>query len=44
MNRALTTAVIGIGTAQVMKLPLFYLKTRKWDWSQLTQTGGMPSS
>lgn len=44
MNRALITALIGIGTAQVMKIPLTYVKTRKWDWSQLTQTGGMPSS
>ncbi|MDD9270099.1 divergent PAP2 family protein [Paenibacillus sp. GCM10023248] len=44
MNRALTTALLGIGTAQVMKIPLGYITTRKWDWSQMFQTGGMPSS
>ncbi|GGI43173.1 putative membrane protein YuiD [Paenibacillus marchantiophytorum] len=44
MNRALTTAMIGIGTAQAMKMPLTYVKTGKWDWSQVIQTGGMPSS
>lgn len=44
MNRALTTAVIGIGAAQAIKLPLTYITSKKWDWSQLVQTGGMPSS
>ncbi|SDM93005.1 hypothetical protein SAMN04487897_101520 [Paenibacillus sp. yr247] len=44
MNRALTTAMIGIGIAQAIKMPLTYIKTRKWDWSQMIQTGGMPSS
>ena len=44
MNRALTTAVIGIGAAQAIKLPLTYVFSKKWDWSQLVQTGGMPSS
>ncbi|MBD0379255.1 divergent PAP2 family protein [Paenibacillus sedimenti] len=44
MNRALTTALIGIGTAQALKIPITYVKTKEWDWSQLIQTGGMPSS
>lgn len=44
MNRALTAALLGIGTAQALKLPIHYTKTREWDWSQLIETGGMPSS
>ncbi|OPH47668.1 hypothetical protein BC351_10790 [Paenibacillus ferrarius] len=44
MNRALTTALIGIGTAQLMKIPWHYAASRQWDWSQVVQTGGMPSS
>ncbi|OAS13586.1 divergent PAP2 family protein [Paenibacillus oryzisoli] len=44
MNRALTTAMIGIGAAQAIKLPLTFITSKKWDWSQLVQTGGMPSS
>lgn len=44
MNRALTTALVGIGAAQAVKLPLTYVLSKKWDWSQLVQTGGMPSS
>ncbi|MEW9697910.1 divergent PAP2 family protein [Paenibacillus sp. SI8] len=44
MNRALTTALIGMGTAQAVKIPIHYAKTKEWDWSQLIQTGGMPSS
>jgi acid phosphatase family membrane protein YuiD len=30
--------------AQVLKLPLEYLRTKQWDWSLLISTGGMPSS
>lgn len=30
--------------AQILKLPLEYLRTKKWDWSLLFGTGGMPSS
>jgi uncharacterized protein len=30
--------------AQILKLPLDYLRTKKWDWSLLFGTGGMPSS
>jgi uncharacterized protein len=44
MNQALTTALLGIGTAQVLKIPIHYAKTKDLDWSQLIQTGGMPSS
>ncbi|MFU8827454.1 MAG: divergent PAP2 family protein [Brevefilum sp.] len=30
--------------AQILKLPMCYLRTREWDWSLLFSTGGMPSS
>jgi acid phosphatase family membrane protein YuiD len=30
--------------AQMLKLPLCYLRTKEWDWSLLFSTGGMPSS
>ncbi len=30
--------------AQILKLPLEYLRTKKWDWSLIFSTGGMPSS
>jgi len=30
--------------AQILKLPLEYLRTKKWDWSLIFGTGGMPSS
>ncbi|MFW5713822.1 MAG: divergent PAP2 family protein [Brevefilum sp.] len=30
--------------AQILKLPLEYLRTKQWDWSLIFGTGGMPSS
>lgn len=30
--------------AQILKLPLSYLRSKDWDWSLLFSTGGMPSS
>jgi uncharacterized protein len=30
--------------AQILKLPLCYLRHKEWDWSLLFSTGGMPSS
>lgn len=30
--------------AQVLKLPLEYLRTKEWNWSLIFTTGGMPSS
>lgn len=43
-NRVLITALIAWGTAQVMKIPLEYLRSRRWMWAMLLTTGGMPSS
>ncbi len=39
--------IAGLGAwllAQVIKVPLDYLQTRRWNWSLLLTTGGMPSS
>ncbi|MBM7573335.1 divergent PAP2 family protein [Aquibacillus albus] len=44
LNRAITTALIGIGTAQFLKVPLHYSETGNWDWKNLFSSGGMPSS
>jgi acid phosphatase family membrane protein YuiD len=30
--------------AQVLKIPMEYFKTKKWNWSLLFRPGGMPSS
>ncbi len=43
-NRGLETALVAVGAAQVMKLPIHYCRTGKWDWKQLFGSGGMPSS
>lgn len=43
-NFPLFSALIAIGIAQFLKVPLVYLTTKKVDWSMLTSTGGMPSS
>jgi hypothetical protein len=43
-NRVLISALVAWGTAQVMKVPLEYLRTRRWMWAMLLTTGGMPSS
>ncbi|MRH44490.1 divergent PAP2 family protein [Aquibacillus halophilus] len=44
MNRAITTALFGIGTAQFLKVPLNYIETGTWDWKKLFGSGDMPSS
>jgi uncharacterized protein len=43
-NKALIAGLIAWATAQIIKLPIDYLRTRKWNWSLLLTTGGMPSS
>ena len=40
MNRALTTAAIGIGAAQAIKIPLTYVLSKKWivlNWYKLAE-------
>lgn len=37
-------ALSAIVIAQLIKLPLYILKTGTWEWRRLIETGGMPSS
>ena len=43
-NMALIAGLAAWALAQLMKLPIDYLQTHKWNWSLLLTTGGMPSS
>lgn len=43
-NQVLLGTLISWALAQVLKLPLEYLRTRKWNWALLLRAGGMPSS
>lgn len=43
-NHILLAAFIAWLLAQIVKVPLEFLRTRKWNWALLLSTGGMPSS
>lgn len=43
-NTAIIAALASIIIAQVIKVPIFFFSQRKWDWSKMFTTGGMPSS
>lgn len=43
-NPVLLSAVIAWGLAQTLKVPIEYFQTRRWNWSLLLSSGGMPSS
>lgn len=43
-NRVLIAAGTAWMLAQIVKVPLEYLRTREWNWALLLATGGMPSS
>lgn len=43
-NFPLWIALFTIGFAQFIKVPLQFIASRKFDWTLLTSTGGMPSS
>lgn len=43
-NPVFIACIISSLLAQILKLPLEYLRTKQWDWSLLFGTGGMPSS
>jgi hypothetical protein len=43
-NRVLWAAFSGWTLAQIIKVPLEYVLHRRWDWSLLVSSGGMPSS
>jgi acid phosphatase family membrane protein YuiD len=44
MNKAFMSALVGIGTAQLMKVQFKRLKTGKTEWRTMLEAGGMPSS
>lgn len=44
MNRGVYIALLSIGLAQFLKIPIHYVKEKKWKPSLFFQTGGMPSS
>lgn len=43
-NHVLISALFAWGLAQILKVPLEYLRTRRWNWANLLASGGMPSS
>ena len=43
-NKALIAGLIAWFIAQVIKIPLEYFRTRKWNWALIFTSGGMPSS
>ncbi|MBN2388917.1 MAG: divergent PAP2 family protein [Anaerolineales bacterium] len=43
-NRVLWTALSGWFLAQILKIPIDYFLTRRWNWSLFISAGGMPSS
>ncbi|MCY8474816.1 divergent PAP2 family protein [Bacillus halotolerans] len=44
MNFPLISSLAAIIFAQVIKVPIQFIVSRKLDWSLVTSTGGMPSS
>lgn len=44
LNFPLLASLAAIFFAQFVKVPIQFIAIRKWDWSLLTSTGGMPSS
>ena len=43
-NKALIAGVSAWLLAQIIKIPLDYLRTHKWNWALFFTSGGMPSS
>src|SRR5215216_6932214 len=43
-NKALITGVAAWALAQIIKIPLDFIRSRRWNWALLFTTGGMPSS
>ncbi|MFO7624588.1 MAG: divergent PAP2 family protein [Anaerolineales bacterium] len=44
INPVLIAALVAWGLAQIIKVPLEYLRFKAWDWALLLRAGGMPSS
>jgi acid phosphatase family membrane protein YuiD len=43
-NHVLIAALTAWAIAQLIKVPLEYVQTHKWNWALLLRAGGMPSS
>lgn len=43
-NKPLLAGLAAWLLAQIIKIPLDYFRTRRWNWALLLTTGGMPSS
>jgi acid phosphatase family membrane protein YuiD len=43
-NPVLIAALTAWSLAQIIKIPLEYLRTKTWNWALLLRAGGMPSS
>ena len=43
-NQVLIAMLTAWASAQILKVPVEYLRNRKWQWGWLLATGGMPSS
>jgi uncharacterized protein len=43
-NQALIAGLTAWLLAQIIKIPLDYFRTRKWNWALFFTSGGMPSS
>ena len=43
-NRVLIAALNAWAIAQIIKVPLEFIRLKRWNWSLLLRAGGMPSS
>ena len=43
-NRVLIAGLLAWALAQIIKIPLDFFRTRRWNWALFFTTGGMPSS
>ena len=43
-NQVLIAALTAWSIAQIVKVPLEYFQTHRWNWALLLRAGGMPSS
>ena len=43
-NHVLLTGLVGWILAQMLKIPIGFLRTRRWNWALFFGAGGMPSS
>lgn len=44
LSYPITAAILGMLIAQFVKVPIYFITSRKLDWRLMLSTGGMPSS